>query len=93
MRTLGARKSMLRINQWSEFAGMGFIAGLIGVAGAEIIVAVLYHRIFELVYTPTVWAWLLVPLAAALLIGIAGIYSSRRILNQPPINCLRDLRV
>lgn len=93
VRTLGARKSMLRINQWSEFAGMGFIAGLIGVAGAEIIVAVLYHRIFELVYTPTVWAWLLVPVTAAVLIGLAGIYSSRRILNQPPITCLRDLRV
>ncbi|MGI9316476.1 MAG: ABC transporter permease [bacterium] len=93
VRTLGASKSMLRVNQWSEFAGMGFIAGLIGVAGAEIIVAVLYHRIFELIYTPTFWAWFIVPAAAALLIGLAGIYSSRRILNEPPISSLRDLRV
>ncbi len=93
VRTLGARKYLLRINQWSEFAGMGFIAGIIGVAGAEIIVAVLYHRVFELIYTPTWWAWILVPIASALLIGLAGIYSSRRILNEPPINALRDLRV
>ena len=93
VRTLGASKSMLRINQWSEFAGMGLIAGLIAVAGAEIIVAVLYHRVFELIYTPTLWAWLLIPAASALLIGFAGIYSSRRILNEPPITCLRDLRV
>ncbi|MGB5708802.1 MAG: FtsX-like permease family protein, partial [Arenicellales bacterium] len=93
VRTLGASKYLLRINQWSEFAGMGFIAGIIGVAGAEIIVAVLYHRVFELTYTPTWWAWILVPSASALLIGLAGIYSSRRILNEPPINALRDLRV
>lgn len=93
VRTLGASKYLLRINQWSEFAGMGFIAGIIGVAGAEIIVAILYHRVFELIYTPTWWAWILVPIASALLIGLAGIYSSRRILNEPPINALRDLRV
>jgi putative ABC transport system permease protein len=93
VRTLGASKYLLRINQWSEFAGMGFIAGIIGVAGAEIIVAVLYHRVFELTYSPTWWAWILVPSASALLIGLAGIYSSRRILNEPPINALRDLRV
>ena len=92
VRTLGADRKLLKINQWSEFAGMGFLSGLIGVAGAEIIVAQLYQRIFELGYVPTWWAWLLVPLVSALLVGLAGVVSSRRILLQPPMQSLRTLR-
>ena len=89
VRTLGADRKMLRISQWSEFAGMGFLAGFIGVLGAEIVVASLYQRIFELTYVPTWWAWMVIPCIAAVLIGISGIYSSRRILREPPINALR----
>lgn len=89
VRTLGADRKMLRFNQWSEFAGMGFLAGLIGVLGAEIVVASLYQRIFELVYVPTWWAWLAIPCLSAVVIGAAGIHSSRRILREPPINALR----
>jgi len=92
VRTLGADRKLLKINQWSEFAGMGFLSGLIGVAGAEIIVAQLYQRIFELSYVPTWWAWAMVPLAAAILVGLAGVYSSRRILLEPPMQSLRNLR-
>ncbi|MBX2867417.1 MAG: FtsX-like permease family protein [Acidiferrobacterales bacterium] len=92
VRTLGADRKLLKINQWSEFAGMGFLSGLIGVAGAEIIVAQLYQRIFELSYVPTWWAWLFVPLFSALLVGLAGVISSRKILLQPPMQSLRTLR-
>lgn len=90
VRTLGAGRGLLHINQWSEFASMGLLAGLIGVLGAELVIAVLYWRIFELEYSPTWWAWALVPPLSALLIGLAGIWSSRRILAQPPIRILRE---
>ncbi len=90
IRTLGGSRKLLRFNQWSEFASMGFLAGLIGVLGAELAIALLYWRIFELDYTPTWWAWGLVPPASAILIGLAGIWSSQRILSRPPITILRE---
>jgi len=92
VRTLGADRKLLKVNQWSEFASMGFLSGLIGVAGAEIIVAQLYQRIFELSYVPTWWAWIIMPLISAGLVGLAGVYSSRRILQEPPMKSLRTLR-
>lgn len=92
IRTLGASRKLIRINQWSEFASMGFLAGLIGVMGAEVIIASLYTRIFELAYSPNWWAWFLVPLLSALCIGLVGVFSSRSVLQQPPINALRELR-
>jgi putative ABC transport system permease protein len=90
VRTLGAGRRLLRINQWSEFASMGLLAGLVGVVGAELVIALLYWRIFELDYMPTWWAWLLVPPLSALLIGLAGNWSSRQVLAQPPITILRE---
>lgn len=90
VRTLGAGRRLLHINQWSEFASMGLLAGLVGVLGAELVIAVLYWRIFDLEYVPTWWAWAFVPPASALLIGLAGIWSSRRILARPPVTILRE---
>ena len=93
LRTLGGSRRLLRMTQWSEFACMGFIAGLMGVVGAELVNAMLYIKVFELTYSPAWWAWVFVPFASALLIGCVGIFSSRRILNVPPIHCLRELRI
>ncbi len=90
VRTLGAGRRLLHINQWSEFASMGLLAGFIAVLGAEIIIAFLYWRIFDLPYTTTWWAWILVPPLSALLIGFAGIWSGRRILARPPVSILRE---
>jgi len=90
LRTLGARAGLLRRSQWSEFAGMGLVSGLLGVLGAEIVNMVLYQRVFELDYAPaTGWAWLAVPLIAAALIGLTGVVSSRRVLRQSPAAALR----
>ena len=89
LRTLGAERALLRRSQWSEFAGIGLLAGLFGVLGAEVVNALLYQRVFELEYAPTWWAWPLVPLLSAALIGLTGVTSSRRILRQSPAAILR----
>jgi putative ABC transport system permease protein len=89
LRTLGAGRSTLNRNQWSDFAGMGAISGLVGVLGAELVNALLYHRVFELDYAPAWWAWIMIPLASALLIGMAGVLNSRRVLQRSPIESLR----
>ena len=92
MRTFGASQSLLRTTQLSEFCCMGFVAGLIGVMGAEAVNAVLYIRIFELDYSPAWWAWLTIPILSAALIGLVGLISCRRSLNVPPMHSLRELR-
>ena len=83
LRTLGAKRAWIGRNQWSEFAGMGLLSGLFGVAGAEIVNAVLYHRLFELddtlAWSPTWWAWILTPTASALVIGTLGSFAARRV--------------
>ena len=91
MRTLGAGRKLIHQSQWSEFFGMGVIAGIIAVIGAELVTGFSYHYIFHLAYQPTWWAWLLVPLASAISIGIAGTYSSRQVLAQSPMTVLREL--
>ena len=90
LRTLGAERALIRRSQWSEFAGIGLLSGMLGVLGAETINAVLYHRVFELDYAPAWWAWPAVPVLSAVLIGLAGVAGSRRVLQQSPIASLRQ---
>ena len=90
LRTLGAERALLRQSQWSEFAGMGLLSGMFGVLGAEIINALLYHRVFELDYAPAWWAWPVIPILSAVLIGLAGVVGSSRVLRQSPIASLRQ---
>ena len=90
LRTLGAERALLRQSQWSEFAGMGLLSGMFGVLGAEIINALLYHRVFELDYAPAWWAWPVIPILSAVLIGLAGVAGSSRVLRQSPIASLRQ---
>lgn len=93
LRTLGAERGLLRRNQWSEFAGMGLLSGMFGVFGAEIINALLYRRVFELAekvaWTPAWWAWLVIPVLSAALIGLAGVAASRGVLQHSPLAVLR----
>ena len=91
LRTLGAERRLLKLAQWSEFSILGWVSGMIGVIGAEVVNALLYIRVFELPYFPACWAWLWVPICSALLIGMVGIYCSNRVLNQPPVHCLREI--
>ena len=89
LRILGAERALLRQNQWSEFAGMGLLSGMLGVFGAEIINALLYRRVFDLDYSPVWWAWLVIPIVSAVLIGFAGVASSSRVVRQSPMVSLR----
>lgn len=91
IRTLGASRQMIKRSQWSEFAAMGFITGIIAVAGTELVKGFSYYFIFHLNYQPTLWAWVLLPFLTALVIGVFGPYSSRKILTKSPVLVLREL--
>lgn len=91
MRTLGASRAIIQRTQWSEFAAIGLIAGIVAVAGTEMITALTSYYLFSMDYTPWLWAWLVVPLLSAVLIAFLGLYSSRKVLAESPMLILREL--
>jgi putative ABC transport system permease protein len=91
LRSFGASRSMIRIAQLSEFFTLGFLSGLLAVILSEIINWNVYLWVFKLDYTPTPILWLIVPFASALLVTAAGMFSSRQVLRESPMQVLRKL--
>ncbi len=90
MRTLGATGRQLRLQQWSEFFAIGFLAGIVAAGGCELARFGVYWKIFSLPYTPALWIWIIMPPLFGVLIGLAGHWSSRKILGQSPLILLRE---
>jgi putative ABC transport system permease protein len=91
LRSFGASRSMIRIAQFSEFFSLGLVSGLLAVVLSEIINWSVYHWVFELDYQPIYMLWLIAPLALAVLVTLAGMFSSRRVLKESPMQVLRKL--
>jgi putative ABC transport system permease protein len=91
LRTLGAKRQQLQLMQWYEFISMGALAGIIAVAGAEIICWVLYQRLFELEYPWHLSYWFWLPAFSAILISTLANRNLRSVINQPPLVILRKL--
>ncbi|MDC9728977.1 MAG: FtsX-like permease family protein [Methyloprofundus sp.] len=91
MRTLGAKRSFLQKIQWIEFSVLGFIAGLLAVLMAQLAIYALYHFVLKMDFNINLTLSLLVPLASALFIGLAGFWGTRSVVNQSPMQVLREL--
>ena len=91
MRTLGASKRQIRINQWVEYAMMGSLSGLIAVSGTEVVLWMLYTQVFHLEYNVNLLLIVLLPLVGALVIGLFGVFTSRKVLDESPTLVLREL--
>lgn len=91
LRTLGVSKANLRRKQWSEFAFLGLISGVIALLGAELISFSLYTILLDLNYSMQVSLWLWVPVSSAALIMLLGAFVTRKVSQQPPIVVLREL--
>ena len=91
LRTLGAQRSYLAKALWSEFLVLGLIAGLLASACAELAMAVISDRLFELPARPHPWLWLVLPSAGALLVGASGWLTTRHITRVPPMQSIRAL--
>jgi putative ABC transport system permease protein len=90
MRALGGRNAQLAGALRAEFAAVGALAGILAAAGALAVGSVLANKIFDLPLAPQ---WLLLPLAAAggaLLVGIAGNFAVRRLMQVSPLLALRN---
>ena len=91
LRTLGAQRAYLAKSLWSEFLALGLLAGLLASACAEIAMALIADRMFELPLRLHPWLWLALPLAGALLVGTGGWLTTRHIARVPPMQSIRNL--
>jgi putative ABC transport system permease protein len=91
LRTLGAQRAYLAKALWSEFLALGSLAGLLASVCAEIAMALIGHRLFELPPRLHPWLWLVLPLAGALLVGMSGWLTTHHITRVPPMQSIRTL--
>ncbi|MHB8715913.1 MAG: ABC transporter permease [Sulfuricaulis sp.] len=91
LRALGASRRQLSIAHLAEFGVLGLLAGLLAAIGTELIVYMLYTRVFNLDYGFKWPVWLVAPVGGAVLIGSAGYLATRRVVRQSPLTVLRGL--
>lgn len=91
MRTLGARRSFLQKIQWIEFSALGFIAGILAVLMAQLVIFALYHWVLKMDFHLNLTLCLVFPIASAIFIGLAGFWGTRSVVNQSPVQVLREL--
>ncbi|PHM71578.1 putative ABC transporter permease subunit YbbP [Xenorhabdus kozodoii] len=80
-RTLGASKKLLRRTLWSEFALLGFMAGLAAALGAEMALGLLQTQVFDFPWQPQWQMWLLLPVISSLLLSLCGGWLGIRLLR------------
>ena len=91
LRTLGAARAYLARGLWSEFIVLGLLAGLLASVCAEVAMAIIADRMFDLAPQFHPWLWGVLPVTGALLIGASGWLTTRHITRVPPMQSLRAL--
>ncbi len=89
LRALGARRSQVLQGLLAEFLIIGAVAGMLACAAASLASYLLATRVFELEYFANPWLWVWGLLGAALIITIAGLLGTYRIMRQSPLLVLR----
>ncbi|MGQ7245846.1 ABC transporter permease [Halomonas sp. V046] len=84
LRVFGAGNRLMSRIQWAEFAVLGFASGLLAALLAELATAALYLAWLDLPARLHPSLWLLLPTAAALLLGLVGHGLSRGLRRQAP---------
>ena len=90
LRAFGATRKQLSQSQWIEFALVGAVAGLLAAAGASAVGWSLAHFVFNFDWHFGLTVWLAGLLAGAICALIGGWVGLRNVLNQPPLQSLRD---
>ncbi len=90
LRTLGASRGTVLQGVAAEFSALGFLSGTLAAFGATAVGWVLARRLFSLHYTLDPWVWVVGLVCGTVLVGVSGTLATRRVVNTPPIQTLRD---
>ncbi|MCP8898013.1 ABC transporter permease [Gilvimarinus xylanilyticus] len=90
LRALGASRSLITGGVWTEFAILGFAAGIIAAVAAEALLIGLQVAVFEVPVQPHYIYWLLTPVVTAVFVAAIGAFSCRHAVNTPPAVVLRE---
>jgi putative ABC transport system permease protein len=90
LRTLGARRRVVLAGVASEFTALGMLSGVLAAVGATLVGWILATRVFELEYAIDPWVWVIGLVAGAVIVGGAGTFAARKVVNHPPISTLRE---
>lgn len=90
LRALGVRRRTVLSGVLTEFAALGFAAGLLAAAGASILAAVISVRLFDLDFSFNPALWVSGLLGGVMLVCISGYLAARSAINAPPIEVLRS---
>lgn len=90
LRALGSPRRLVVGSIWSEFSILGFLAGLIGVLGAEILLWNLQYWVLDIPVRAHYTLWVSGPVLGAVCVGVLGAISCRGVVNTPPAVVLRE---
>ena len=89
LRALGVRRRTVLSGVLTEFAALGFAAGLLASAGASILAAIGAIQLFELEYNFNLTLWGAGLVGGIILVCISGFVAARGAINAPPVDVLR----
>jgi putative ABC transport system permease protein len=89
LRALGVRRRTVLSGVLTEFAALGFSAGLLAATGASILASVVARSVFDLDYnfSPVMWVFGLA--GGTALVCLSGFVAARGAINAPPADVLR----
>ncbi|MGB5131213.1 MAG: FtsX-like permease family protein [Steroidobacteraceae bacterium] len=90
LRTLGASRRVVLAGVASEFTALGMLSGTLAALGATLAGWLLAEKVFDLEYTLDPWVWVIGLAAGVIIVGGAGTFAARGVINQPPISTLRQ---
>jgi putative ABC transport system permease protein len=89
LRTLGASRRVVLAGVASEFAALGMLSGTLAALGATLAGWLLAVQVFDLEYALDPWVWVIGLAAGTVIVGGAGTFAARGVIDHPPINILR----
>lgn len=81
-RTLGAKRKLLRATLLSEFALIGLAVGVTATVGSEITLGLLQKQVFDFVWKPNLWIWIILPAISVGLLSLCGLWLGGRLFDQ-----------